>query len=148
MRVLVTGSRSWDDNPGCLSYGIVEWALTLLNEDITLRVVVDGELPYSEVITLVHGGCPDSPDMLADAAARKLGWQVETHKADWLTHGKQAGFIRNREMIDLGADVCLAFMAPCDKPNCLTPKPHDSHGASHCAWFAEAAGIRVLRYCQ
>lgn len=150
MRILVTGSRNWDDKPGNWGDqpGIVAGVLRMLNDDIGLRVVVDGDLPYDTVITLVHGACPDSPDVLAAKAAKDLGWQVESHPADWDKHGKQAGYIRNQEMVNLGADVCLAFIARCAKPGCPEARVHDSHGTSNCADAAERAGITVLRYCQ
>lgn len=35
--------------------------------------------------------------------------QLEVHPADWDTHGKSAGPIRNQEMAALGADLCVAF---------------------------------------
>ena len=41
---------------------------------------------------------------------KKLGWVLETHPADWAQYGKPAGFIRNKKMVDLGANICLAFI--------------------------------------
>jgi hypothetical protein len=41
------------------------------------------------------------------AAERQI--PVETFEADWATHGKAAGPIRNRKMLDAGADLVLAF---------------------------------------
>lgn len=34
---------------------------------------------------------------------------TEPHPADWSTHGKAAGPIRNQQMADARADLCLAF---------------------------------------
>src|SRR5690606_30354012 len=41
--------------------------------------------------------------------ARELGWHVVAYPADWRRHGRAAGPIRNQEMADAGADLCIAF---------------------------------------
>ncbi len=62
------------------------------------------------------------------------GATVEVHPADWERHGKAAGVIRNRVMVDKGADLCLAFIR------------NQSRGASHCAGLAEDSGIATRRF--
>lgn len=59
--------------------------------------------------TLVHGGA-NGLDSLAGVAAYSLGRTVEVHRADWATHGKSAGPLRNKLMADLGAQHCVAFL--------------------------------------
>ncbi len=118
MRVLVTGSRDW------LGAGTILDALRAL------------PLPTCEQITVVHGGAPGA-DALAGRIARRLGYQVEIHPAVWRPNGvynPQAGLLRNRKMVELGADLCLAFIR------------NGSRGASHCARLAEEAGIETRRY--
>lgn len=136
-RVLVTGSRDWDD------YQAVKDALNG-------EYFRDGRSPYGPMI-VVHGACGRGADAMADAATRQMmaegRWAApEPHPADWDAEPKRAGFIRNAEMVALGADVCLAFVAPCAKAGCRNGNPHGSHGATHCAVLAEKAGIPVRRY--
>lgn len=117
MRVLVTGSSTWTDE-----------------QEIRTQLAYLASAHGPENITVVHGACPRGADAIADRVAR--GWgggmQVETHPADW-DRGKGAGFRRNARMVELGADVCLAFIRD------------GSKGATHCADLAEKAGIPTRR---
>ena len=118
MRILVTGSREWTD-----------WRLLHeVLEEITKGI-------YACEITLVHGACLSGADALAGDLARCAGWTEECHPADWNLHGKAAGPIRNQEMTDLGADICVAFFKT----------GAGNKGTGHCAARAEAAGIPVRR---
>ena len=94
MRILVTGSRNWDD------HRTLEQAL--------LKATVEA-FKRREPIVIVHGAYTRGADEIAHRLAKYHGWQEEPHPADWKTHGKSAGPIRNQEMCNLGADVCLAF---------------------------------------
>jgi hypothetical protein len=85
--VLVTGSRTWTD----------EHAI----HDRLLRC------PAGTVI--VHGQAKRGADAIADRQAKLLGLEVDPHPADWERHGRKAGPIRNREMLDSGIDLVLAF---------------------------------------
>lgn len=80
-------------------------------------------------VLLIHGACPRGADALADQFAREIGMNVRRHPADWDTHGKRAGFLRNAEMVRGGADLCFAFIR------------HGSAGASMTAGLARKAGI-------
>ncbi len=124
MRILVTGSRDWSDFH-------------------RLQGVLKG-LAATEEVTLVHGDCPTGANHLAAEWAEKVGWNVEAHPAPWKELGKRAGFQRNKHMVDLGADICVAFLMPCRKPEHTDQPPHPSHGTDHCKNLAKQAGITVL----
>jgi hypothetical protein len=124
-RVLVTGSRDWP-KAWMVVFELAEAAR-------------DAENWGRGQLTVVHGACPTG----ADRTARNwVSWVTapggnsfpiieEAHPAEWDLYGKAAGFIRNSQMVALGADLCLAFIK--DK----------SRGATHCASEAYKAGIEV-----
>lgn len=133
-RLLVTGSRSFTD-----AELMTESLLDAMNDYcLGLEVVV------------VHGNAPGA-DRIAAAAARKLGLAVEPHDADWDgpcratckpghrrpaprsagTYCPAAGTYRNQDMVDMGADLLIAF--PLGK----------SAGTRDAIQRARAAGIPV-----
>ena len=114
MRILVTGSRDWAS---------IEFVC----------LAIAAVLPEGPV-TIVHGACPSGADLYADQFAKSIGLDVEPHPAEWDKYGKSAGFRRNQEMVDLGADICLAFIRD------------GSKGATHTANAAEKAGIKTIRF--
>lgn len=114
MRILITGSRDWAD-----------W--NLLNNTLN-------EYANERDIVVVHGDCPRGADALAQKWVDYQRVRVERYPADWNAYGKAAGFRRNAEMVNLGADVCLAFIK------------NGSRGATHTANLAEKAGIPVRRF--
>lgn len=58
---------------------------------------------------LVITGGASGIDTIAFHKASKLGICNEVVEADWTTHGKVAGVIRNRKMLLLEPDVVWAF---------------------------------------
>lgn len=113
MRILVTGSRYWDDADAIRD--ALCWS--------TLGI------PWRQVF-VVHGDAKGA-DTIADQMARGMGMIPEPHPADWSTYGRAAGPIRNQEMVDLGASVCLAFLKD------------GSIGTADCIRRAKKAGIPV-----
>jgi hypothetical protein len=130
-RILVTGSRDWTDRDAILN-ALVQAATELGNE---------------WDITLVHGAARGVDRIAAELWGGYLGRfnHIEPHPALWNTYGKGAGFIRNEEMVHLGADLCLAFLMPCTKSEHAEWEPHPSHGGDHTATLAEQAGIVTRR---
>lgn len=131
LRILITGSRDWNQRIRIMD---------ALNRAARGHSAAD--------ITVVHGGAQGA-DLIADDISRGWHWNVEPHPvsaAEWEARPKRAGFDRNQLMVDLGADICLAFINPCRKPSCAGKEPHDSHGVTDCVSRAERARIPVRPY--
>lgn len=126
MRVLVTGSRTWTKRT------VIWWKL----HELAIRAY--GEYDTGHVLTVVHGDCPKGADRSVKQwlqfQAAELWTPVtiieEAHPADWKL-GRGAGPIRNQHMVNLGADLCLAFMMP------------GSRGTADCVARAREAGIET-----
>lgn len=135
--MLITGSRDWVDKER-MWYALdrIAAACAQENKDRYIR----------EGLQLVSGHARGA-DALAEhwALTRFPLEEIEVHRADW-SKGKRAGIIRNTEMVDSGPDMCAAFIMPCSKPNCPTSDLHGSHGATHCADYAERQGVPVSRF--
>ena len=131
MRVLVTGSRDWDD-----VHRFLQVMHTHVESQWPKGYDSQGHfvdyMPPSDFV-LLHGGCPTGADALADNWAVSHQVDVEVYPADWNKHGRAAGPIRNQQMVDSGPDLCLAFIK------------NDSRGASGTAAMAERAGIKTIR---
>lgn len=100
VRVLVTGSRQWA-NPNA-----VNWALSAVKTVLARDPLLPG-------MVVVHGGA-DGADTCAEnwvatTSNRPIVVTTECHPADWRRNGRAAGLIRNQRMVNLGADLCLAF---------------------------------------
>ncbi len=86
--VAVVGSRDFQD------YGL-------------LCSTLDRILARHPGCTLVSGGAPGA-DTLAERYCTEHGIDVEVFWADWDQHGKAAGPIRNRKIVE-AADIIIAF---------------------------------------
>jgi len=122
-RILVTGSRDWP------------------HPEVVYRELSNAKQKAIEPIVVVEGACHlGGADEFAHLWALDQDWGgseviSERHPADWAKYAKSAGFRRNQEMVDLGADLCLAFIY------------NNSRGATDCAERAKTAGIpcRIIR---
>ena len=93
-RIIVTGSRNYSN-----AFLVQKW----LN-----RVVTRLHSDYHEPPVLIHGAAPGA-DTLAEEYWIRMGWPIEAYPTDWETHGSRAGYLRNKEMAESGADICVAF---------------------------------------
>jgi hypothetical protein len=142
MRLLISGSRMWDD------VSAVHARLDAIAEECRAN---------RQTLTVVHGAAK-GVDTIACGWVRdrqRHGWPVseDPHPADWnadctdeckpghrrahrngvTTYCPAEGQYRNASMVQLGADRCVAFIRD------------GSTGASGCADLAEAAGIPTVR---
>lgn len=122
MRVIVTSSRTWDRPDvvhGCLS------------------IVAKEAAAVGETELVVVHGCAAGGDTYADEWVRMgghpLNVRAERHPPNYRKHGRQATWIRNREMVRRGAHLCLAFIRG------------RSNGATGTADWAEEAEIPTQR---
>lgn len=127
MRIIVTGSR---DIPADCADAVQDAIWHAIYANVRNR----------EPVTIIDGGCPTGADELARQlvrALRSFHYQIEgeTHPADWAQHGKAAGPIRNQNMVEMGADQCIAFFY----------EGAGNRGTTDCATRAAAAGIPVQR---
>ncbi|WP_326827340.1 SLOG family protein [Streptomyces sp. NBC_01751] len=116
MRILVTGSRDWED------------AETIERE--IFRALYEMKCPPAEAV-LIHGACPTGADQMAHEYAHRTGMHIIIRPAKWERYGKRAGYLRNVELIDAEPDICLAFIR------------NGSRGATMTAHLAETAGIET-----
>lgn len=86
MKVIIAGSRD-----------VTEY-------QAVVKAILDSGI---EVTTVVSGGAR-GVDRLGERYARETDLDLEIFKADWDTHGKRAGYLRNVEM-SKNADALIAI---------------------------------------
>lgn len=110
MRILVCGGRDFNNS------GLV-WEV--LNDTIG-----------TETAVIIEGGARGA-DASARSFARNYRMELITYEADWKTHGKSAGHIRNQKMLDEGKpDLVIAFPG--------------GQGTAHMVKIAKEAKIKVI----
>ena len=83
MRVLVYGGRDFDD------WRLLDHALSQVHAAWPISCVIQGEAKGA--------------DFLGRVWAKYVGIPFESYPADWKTHGRAAGHIRNQQMLDQGS---------------------------------------------
>lgn len=110
MRVLVCGGRDFDNQDAVYN------TLTVLHDKWNIT-------------SMIHGGA-NGADTLAGAWAHLNDIEEIVFKADWQKHGRAAGPIRNKKILDEGKpDVVVAFPG--------------SKGTANMVKQAKAAGVRI-----
>lgn len=111
-RLLITGSRNWQDEAIIRDALLAQWEVWGKPRDAVLVV-----------------GGANGADEIATKLWKRGGFSVETHAADWDNLGNRAGMVRNVEMINSGVDAALAFQTG------------DTPGTRQCSTAAQKAGI-------
>lgn len=88
--------------------------------------------PKERAITEIIEGGAQGADTLARYWALHNNIKVTTERADWKTHGKAAGPIRNKKMLDEHPDAVAVIAFPTGGP-----------GTKHMIELAKASGFRV-----
>lgn len=139
MRVLVTGSRQIIDQRRVyprLDAIYDSWLHPAVFTESELKHVMSQKRTF----VVVHGSAAG-----ADTLANTWVWDrrgearppmVEPHPANWARYGRLAGPIRNQEMVDLGADLVLAFFQP----------GAENRGTQNCVNAARLKGLTVEEF--
>lgn len=121
MRVLVCGGRDMDRAD----------AWNWLEQNAKLEIAYALNIHSFKIDTVIHGGARGADEGGADWGASEHARVVE-FKANWKKHGKAAGPIRNRQMLDQG------------KPDIVIALP-GGRGTANMISQAEALGVPVIR---
>jgi glycerophosphoryl diester phosphodiesterase len=116
MRVIIAGSRSFDD-------------FTTMSTVMGRLRALHGVLPT----TILSGGARGA-DQLGERWAATRNIPVEHFPADWDRYGRSAGPRRNIEMLESGADLVVCFWDGV------------SRGSQHLMQAAHDRGIQVMCY--
>lgn len=112
MRVIVCGGRNCGVVPAVYAPAVARGLFADVvrrahMERVALRAFLDGVHGTWPITLLIHGGAHGA-DTLAGEWARDNGIPVQVVPAEWDTHGKAAGPIRNRAMLALSPDAVIA----------------------------------------
>lgn len=123
IRILITGSRDWEDE------GYVWRLLTHY-----YGVYYQDDQGNLQKVKIVHGACPTGVDHFTQGWCDSFGADFERHPANWDLPNRMGGPVRNQEMVDLGARICLALPM------------RGSKGTKDCMERALFRGIHVKNY--
>ena len=113
MLVLICGDRNWTDK-----------------QAIEREFIQHGLDPSRD--TIMHGRASGA-DTLAGNIGKERGFPVRSYPAQWHIHGRAAGPIRNKLMLDQNPDLVLAFHPDITK----------SKGTGHMVRIARAKGVET-----
>ncbi len=121
-RVLITGSREWEDR-----------------DKMIAALAEQRNVAGDRRMVIIEGEARGADRMARGLAMRSENASYEPYPANWGsrergTYRPDAGFIRNQQMVDSGADVCLTFLM----------REYENRGTRDCMEKAKTAGIEVV----
>jgi len=92
---------------------------------------------FPEDTTIIHGAARGADRLAGMLASRLFKFNIEKYPADWKAHGKAAGMIRNKQMLDEGRpdEVCAFYSGPLK-----------SNGTKDMVERARSSGLPVREY--
>jgi hypothetical protein len=97
MKLLICGDRAWDDKPTMKAW--IKHYHTICGDNLEI----------------IHGAC-EGADLMAEEIAKELEIPYHGYPARWAKHGRAAGPMRNRVMLNQAQpDQVLAFHNHIDK---------------------------------
>ena len=93
-----------------------------------------------ERTTVIVSGGAAGVDQVALSEARRLGMPYEMYTPDWLRHGKRAGAIRNREIVEKSDEV-VAFWDGRSNGTKITIDMAQAAGKRLRVWSAESTSL-------
>jgi len=111
MKIVICGDRNWNDEEKIFN------RMSQLNKDNDL---------------IITGGCRGA-DNIAENVCNKLGFKSIVFPADWEKHGRSAGPLRNRQMLNEKPDLVIAFHSNIET----------SRGTKDCITAAAQKGITI-----
>jgi len=98
--IIVCGSRNFVDKD--FLFKKLDF---LLQNKKNITIIEGGQKSFDKKGRFYYGA-----DCFASNYAKVRNFNLITKEADWDTHGKAAGPIRNSEMLDLNPDACVGFL--------------------------------------
>ncbi len=102
-KILVCGSRETKDKEFVFKTLNFLTSNKSLNE---IEIVQGGQKSFDKQLEIYYGA-----DYFAKLWAIENRVKVTEFKADWNKHGRSAGPIRNKQMLDYEPDACVGFLS-------------------------------------
>ncbi len=113
LKIVVSGDRYYTDKNN-IALILKQFTIPTFQQLLSKYISSNKSLPSIQNLSDMHiiqGGCKGA-DLLAKNIAEEWGCQISTFaisKEDWHEHGKAAGPVRNKQMLDENPHIVLCF---------------------------------------